>query len=255
MTSPPKNSEQVNKVVHAAAQLFARQGDHGTSTREIARLADISENTLFRYFEHKEDLFWTALRSRLSGLELRRDLLSGIADGAGPEVVLPQIFAQWVDTAILRPELLRLIAVAFIELRWKAADVCYEYLSPIFSAVNHYLARNIENGKLRNVDPSLLTAALATSVMVHPEFTKLIADAPQPYSDSREAIQVYTRFWLDVLILPEVVRARTLAQRVDALPAIDIAENGKTSGEFGAKRPSAAQKTAEKGQIAGGGGV
>jgi AcrR family transcriptional regulator len=255
MTSPPKNSEQVNKVVHAAAQLFARQGYHGTSTREIARLADISENTLFRYFEHKEELFWTALRSRLSGLELRRDLLSGIADGASPEIVLPQIFAQWVDTAILRPELLRLIAVAFIELRWKAADVCHEYLSPIFSAVNRYLARNIENGKLRNVDPSLLTAALATSVMVHPEFTKLIAGAPPPYSDSREAIQVYTRFWLDVLILPEVVRTRTLAQRVDAAPAREIAEKVRASGEFGAQSPSAVQESAEKGQIAGEGGL
>jgi AcrR family transcriptional regulator len=206
MTSQPKNSDQVNKIVHAAAQLFALQGYHGTSTREIARLADISENTLFRYFEHKEDLFWTALRSRLSGLELRRDLLSGIAEGAGPEIVLPQIFAQLVDTAILKPELLRLVAVAFIELRWKAGAVCFEYLSPIFSAVNRYLASNIESGKLRSVDPSLLTAALAATVMVHPEFTRLIAGAPSPYSDSREAIQVYTRFWLDVLVPSELVR-------------------------------------------------
>jgi AcrR family transcriptional regulator len=206
MTSQPKNSDQVNKIVHAAAQLFALQGYHGTSTREIARLADISENTLFRYFEHKEDLFWTALRSRLSGLELRRDLLSGIAEGAGPEIVLPQIFAQLVDTAILKPELLRLVAVAVIELRWKAGAVCFEYLSPIFSAVNRYLASNIESGKLRSVDPSLLTAALAATVMVHPEFTRLIAGAPSPYSDSREAIQVYTRFWLDVLVPSELVR-------------------------------------------------
>lgn len=211
MTFPPKNSEQINKIVHAAAQLFARQGYHGTSTKEIARIADISENTLFRYFEHKEDLFWAALRSRLSGLELRRDLLSGIAGGASPEIVLPQILTQLVDTAILKPELLRLIAVAFIELRWKAATVCYEYLSPIFSAVNRYLASNIESGKLRNVDPSLLTAALATSVMVHPEFTKLIAGAPPPYSDSREAIQVYSKFWLDVLVPSELMRSRTLA--------------------------------------------
>ena len=60
MTNPPKNSGQNDKIVNAAAQLFARQGYHGTSTREIARLADISENTLFRYFEHKEDLFWAA---------------------------------------------------------------------------------------------------------------------------------------------------------------------------------------------------
>lgn len=212
MTFPSKNSEQINKIVHAAAQLFARQGYHGTSTKEIARIADISENTLFRYFEHKEDLFWAALRSRLSGLELRRDLLSGIAGGASPEIVLPQILTQLVDTAILKPELLRLIAVAFIELRWKAATVCYEYLSPIFSAVNRYLASNIESGKLRNVDPSLLTAALATSVMVHPEFTKLIAGAPPPYSDSREAIQVYSKFWLDVLVPSELMRSRTLAQ-------------------------------------------
>lgn len=219
MKVPSKNPEQANKVVHAAAQLFAHQGYHGTSTREIARLADISENTLFRYFEHKEELFWAALRSRLSGLEMRRDLLAGISDGAGPEVVLPQIFAQLVDTAILRPELLRLIAVAFIELRWKAAEVCHEYLSPMFSAVNRYLARNIENGNLRNVDPSLLTAALATSVMIHPEFTKLIAGAPPPYSDSRQAIQVYTRFWLDVLVPRDVVRARTLAQGAGAPPA------------------------------------
>lgn len=216
MTFPTKNSEQVNKVVHAAAQLFARQGYHGTSTREIARLADISENTLFRYFEHKEDLFWAALRSRLSGLELRRDLLSGIADGAEPEIVLPQIMAQLVDTAILKPELLRLIAVAFIELRWKAATVCHEYLSPIFSAVNRYLASSIENGKLRNVDPSLLTAALATTVMVHPEFTKLIAGAPPPYSDSREAIQVYAKFWLEVLAPPELVRSRTWTRIAEA---------------------------------------
>ncbi len=219
MTFPARNSEQVNKIVHAAAQLFARQGYHGTSTREIARLANISENTLFRYFEHKEDLFWAALRSRLSGLELRRDLLSGISDGASPEVVLPQLFAQLVDTTILKPELLRLIAVAFIELRWKAATVCYEYLSPIFSAVNRYLAKNIESGKLRNVDPSLLTAALATTVMVHPEFAKLIPGAPAPYADSGEAIQVYARFWLDVLVPPEMARSRRMTPIAEGPPA------------------------------------
>ena len=124
-----------------------------------------------------------------------------------------------VDTAILKPELLRLIAVAFIELRWKAAAVCYEHLSPIFSTVNHYLARNIESGKLRNLDSSLVTAALATTVMVHPEFSKLIAGAPAPYSDSREAIKVYTKFWLDVLVPPELAQSRTMAQIAEGPPA------------------------------------
>ena len=86
-----------------------------------------------------------------------------------------------------------MIAVAFIELRWKAASVCYEHLSPIFSTVNRYLESNIESGKLRKLDSSLITAALATTVMVHPEFTKLLTGSRLPYSDTREAIQVYSR--------------------------------------------------------------
>jgi len=219
MTNPPKNSGQNDKIVNAAAQLFARQGYHGTSTREIARLADISENTLFRYFEHKEDLFWAALRSRLSGLELRRDLLAGIAQSASPEVVLPQLLAQLVDTSILKPELLRLIAVAFIELRWKAASVCYEHLSPIFSTVNRYLESNIESGKLRKLDSSLITAALATTVMVHPEFTKLLTGSRLPYSDTREAIQVYSEFWLDVLVPQDMARHQAGGQIAEPPPA------------------------------------
>lgn len=212
MALTSKHSEQMNKIVHAAGQLFARQGYHRTSTREIARVAEISENTLFRYFDHKEDLFWAALRSRLSGLELRRDLLEAIAESGSPEIVLPRILAQLVDAAILKPELVRLIAVAFIELHWKAAAVCSEHLAPMFSAVNGYLERNIAKGKLRNLDPSMITAALATTVMVHPEFCRLITGSTPAFPDSREAIRVYSKFWLDMLIPESAGAAAAIAE-------------------------------------------
>lgn len=215
MTSSSKNSERAEKIVHAAAKLFARQGYHGTTTREIARIVEMSENTLFRYFECKEDLFWAALRSRLSGLELRRDLLDGIVGSADPRVVLPLIFAQLVDSAILKPELLRLIAVAFIELHGKAEAVCHEYLSPAFSAVNSYLAMSIETGKLRALDSSLVTGLLAATVMVHPELSRLISGAPPPYSDTREAIRAYSKFWLDALVPPAPDRPRAMIPVAD----------------------------------------
>lgn len=201
MTIALRNLRQAMKIEHAAAQLFARQGYHGTSTREIARIADISENTLFRHFERKEDLFWAALGSRLDALELRRRLLDGMAKCKAPEEVLPLILAQMADTSIVMPDLLRLIAVAFIEMPWKATTFCREHLSPIFSTISSYLSVNIENGKLRNLDPSLITAALASMAMF-PEISLLIGDAPPSFSDSREAIRIYTRFWLEVLTPP-----------------------------------------------------
>lgn len=194
-----KNLDQQNRIVHVAGQLFAHQGYHGTSTREIARLAEISENTLFRYFEHKEDLFWAALGARLGGLKLRKELLLDIAECADPEIVLPQILAQLVDTLIRDPGSLNLIAVAFIELRLKAEAFCSEHLAPIFEAVNGYLAMSIEAGRLRRFDPTLVTTALAATVMVHSPVSRLIGGGPAPYADSREAVQAYSKFWLSLL--------------------------------------------------------
>jgi TetR/AcrR family transcriptional regulator, cholesterol catabolism regulator len=106
MAIATKNSERNGKIVSAAAQLFARQGYHGTSTREIARLADISENTLFRHFDHKEDIFWSALQVSLSSLRLRKELLDGIAECEAPEVVLPQMLSLMVETVTYKPQLL-----------------------------------------------------------------------------------------------------------------------------------------------------
>jgi AcrR family transcriptional regulator len=195
----PRNPDQRSKIMSIAAHLFARQGYHGTSTREIARIADISENTLFRYFEHKEDLFWAALGESLSAMKPRKELLLSISEGAEPEIVLPQIFGQLVDGLIRDPEALNLIAAAFIERRWKAEAYCMEYLAPIFAAVRDYIAKGIERGRLRALDPSIVTAALMTTVLAHTKFWFLVGGGPLPYADSREAVQEFSKFWIALL--------------------------------------------------------
>jgi AcrR family transcriptional regulator len=208
MTSAVKNSERTGKIVEAAAQLFARQGYHGTSTREIAHLADISENTLFRYFEHKEDLFWSALEESFSGVRLRKDLLNDIAECEAPEVVLPQILALLVETVTFKPQLLCLIAVALIELRWKAESICQQHLTPVFAAFTRYLARNIEMGRIRNLDTRMIASALAMTAIVHPDLSRLISGGPPPHPDSRDAVRAYTKFWLDILTPQSINRSR-----------------------------------------------
>lgn len=199
MATTTKIRDRAARITAAAAQLFARQGYHGTNTREIAQLAGISENTMFRYFASKEDLFWVALTSRAGELELRSELLHGLLGFEEPKVVMPLILAQLVDTALLKPELLRLLAVAFIELRWKAEEVFTSHLAPCFSAVRQYLEASITKGRLRSLDPSLLTAALASSVLVHPEIARLLGSAPA-FANRKQAIRAYTRFWLDLLV-------------------------------------------------------
>jgi AcrR family transcriptional regulator len=200
----PKNSIRKEKIVEAAAHLFALQGYHGTSTREIAHLADVSENTLFRHFDHKEDIFWAALRSHSSGLRLRTETLEEMENCESPEVILPKIFEMLELSVRSRPEFLRLMAVAFLELRGKALLFSREYISPIVSAVNKYLAVSVKSGQVRNLDSTITTTALVAVTLLHPGLLKMINGEDETRADSDESVRAYTRFWLDAIspVLP-----------------------------------------------------
>jgi AcrR family transcriptional regulator len=187
-----------DKIVQAAGKLFAHQGYHGTSTRQIAHLAHMSENTLFRHFDDKEGLFWSTLRAHFAALDFQRDLLEKIANCEPPEVVLPKILELFADTASYSPELLRLIAVAFLEMHPKGEAFIQERLSPTLSAVSQYLEMNIKGGKIRDLDSTTVTVAFMMTALTHTEISQLI-DKNKPLLNHQERNRAQARFWLDML--------------------------------------------------------
>ena len=194
-----KHTERAEKFARTAAHLFAHQGYRGTSTREVARLAGVAENTLFRYFESKEKLFWAALSVSLAGWEVRPDLAEDLKANRSPEQVLPRLVAQVVDTTLLRPELVRLIAVAFLEMGSKAAEICRPPLAPLFDAVNRYLATQCEESGRKNLDPAMLTGAIVTTALFSGVLGELIDSSAPHRSRNRETIDAVSGFWTGVL--------------------------------------------------------
>jgi AcrR family transcriptional regulator len=199
MPFPVRNAAPRDKIVAAAAQLFASQGYHGTSTREIAHLASVSENTIFRHFACKEDLFWLALRDRCSAVKLRSDVVEGMIADDAPEVVLPMIVEFLYDVLNYSPDVLRLIAVALLEMQWKADAFSNECLTPAFSAISRYMAGVLKKKQMHNVDPVMITAAIITTVLVYPWFSRHTLSSSVAYADSRAAQRAYTNFWLGIL--------------------------------------------------------
>ena len=195
----PKNSAKTERIVEAAAHLFAYQGYHATSTRQIARLAEVSENTLFRHFDHKEDIFWLALRSYTQALTPQWDLHDGIREGVAPLVALPRILELLTNSVNCKPEVLRLIAVAYLELQGKAEALCRDLLSPLVSELSKYLAASVEKGELLKVDPTLLAELLMSMALMHPELSKLTDGNRLSRAGNPEAFQAYSKFWIDLL--------------------------------------------------------
>jgi AcrR family transcriptional regulator len=193
-----KKSLRRDRILHAAARLFAYQGYHGASTRQIAHLADVSELTIFRQFKDKEGLFWSTLGEHFAGMTLERNLLKMIADGEPPQVVLPEILEIITDTASFRPELLRLMAVAFLEMHPKGVAFLQERVSPALTAICRYLETSIKGGKLRDLDPTTVTVALTMTALTYAEIAHLI-DKDKPLLSHKEKNRAQARFWLDML--------------------------------------------------------
>ena len=188
-----------DRLIEAAVQLFSRQGYRGTSTRQIARLADVNETSLFRYFPRKQNLFWAALQSRLERIRIPRELQNGLTQDGAPELVLPLIIEFIVQTSMYQPELTRLLWVSLFELRPGAEAVYQERVAPILQIFTDYMEHNMGTGTLRSCDASLTTVALMATIVVNQELHPLLSKTGQSYAKADEAVVAYSRFWLEAL--------------------------------------------------------
>ncbi len=198
------------RIVAAAVQLFSRQGFQGTSTREIARLADVNEGTLFRHFARKIDLFWAAVHSQVVRVRLGRELERALADDIAPTNVFPLLFEFIITVAFYHSELMRLLQFSALELRPGAERVFRDELGPLFDSVTAYLERCVERGAIRPVDTFMTTVALVTTVTAHGGLHDLLTGNTLPFATSQEAITAYSNFWLTALV-PEAARIQRAA--------------------------------------------
>lgn len=74
------------QIVRVATQLFAKNGFKGTTTREIARKAGISEAVIFKHFSKKEDLYKAIIDSRCSESSGQPRLINHLKGKKGREV-------------------------------------------------------------------------------------------------------------------------------------------------------------------------
>jgi AcrR family transcriptional regulator len=188
-------------IVEAAAQVFSRHGFNGTSTREIARRAEVPEATMFRHFPRKQDLFWAALVSHLDRLRMPEKLRTGLARNGDPQTVVPLIAEFMVQTTIHHPELVRMLAFSLLELRVEAEPIYRQRLVPIFQAIIDYLAGCVTRRVLRSVDPSFVALSFAFTILAHQELCQLFTTASTRSADAeKEAVITYSSLWLNALL-------------------------------------------------------
>jgi AcrR family transcriptional regulator len=87
-----RKKEQTRRLLAGAARrLFAERGFENVSVSEIARVADVSEATVFNYFPTKEDLVYVGVE------RFESELLAAVRDRAAGETAT-QAFGRFILT-------------------------------------------------------------------------------------------------------------------------------------------------------------
>ena len=105
--SHPVRRDRREDILQASLHLFATKGFHGTSMRDIAREADITEGLIYHYFESKRDLF-RAIIDEYSFLPLLRTL-PDLAEQLDLRALLIVLARGFFDVLKQNTELTRLL--------------------------------------------------------------------------------------------------------------------------------------------------
>ena len=88
--------ERSRAIVAAALGLFARRGFEGTTTRQLARAAGVSEALLFKHFPHKDSLYRAILETKIHDAEQALPLDDSL-------LLLPdEAFLRHIATRVMR---------------------------------------------------------------------------------------------------------------------------------------------------------
>jgi len=150
------------QILVAASRVFARQGFHRTTVREVAREAGIADGTIYLYFASKQELL-LALLGQLGRVGERPADFAELA-GEDVRVSLDTYLHQRFED--LR-EWRQLFAAVFPEVLadpgLRAAQAAQA--APAFQAAEAELARRMDAGELPQLDTALLARAAAATVL------------------------------------------------------------------------------------------
>lgn len=95
-------------LLDAARDLVRERGYNGTTTKEIARACELSEATVFFYFQSKDEIFTALL---LEGIEFMQDQVEQIAgEELEPPELVRRLWASFSDLADTHPEYFHVFA-------------------------------------------------------------------------------------------------------------------------------------------------
>ena len=162
-----KSEQRRAAIVRSAIHLFAEKGFRGTTTRELAAAAGVTEPVLYQHFRAKSDLYSAIIEAKAAEATGNAAALAELARGGDDRA----FFGALGDLILRRyqqdPELSRLLFFSSLE-RHELAELFFERLySGFYKLVTSYIRRRVRQGAFRKVSPEVAARGLIGMISYH----------------------------------------------------------------------------------------
>ena len=156
------------QILAVAVSLFSKRGFRGTTTKEIAQAAGVSEAMVFRHFATKEELYTAILNRKCSGgrfepAEMAADAMHRKDDrGVFESLALGALEYHEKD-----PEFQRLLLHSALEKHELAQMFFDEFVRRVYEFLGSYIRERQRDGALIEIDPAIVVRCFIGIVMHH----------------------------------------------------------------------------------------
>lgn len=158
-----------HQILHVAVTLFSQRGFGGTTTKEIAQAAGVSEAMVFRHYATKQELYSAILDHKACS-----------GDQMNPEEMVAEALKQKDDRAVFErlalgalthheadPEFQRLLLHSALE-KHELAEMFFEkFLRRVYELLGGYIAERQRDGAMIKIDPAIIVRAFIGMIIHH----------------------------------------------------------------------------------------
>ncbi len=154
------------QLIEVSIDLFAKKGFAGTTTKEIAAAAGVTEAIIFRHFATKQDLYSAIVSQMFSRAETEDWIreMQVLMDRNDDEGVVRLLIGSLLKFSRTNPKYERLMMYAALEGNELAVMHQNDIAKPIGERLHNYVTRRQEAGAWVRCDPELILCAMLGAI-------------------------------------------------------------------------------------------
>jgi AcrR family transcriptional regulator len=169
------------QILQTAVNLFSQRGFKGTTTKEIAKAAGVSEAIIFRHFATKDELYGAILHSKSCRDGLHRypwesnEVLQEALRQKDDFGVFYNLALQAMNNHQQDVSFMRLLFYSALEEHELAERFFNEFISQVYTFIGDYIGERQRDGVMREVNPRIVVRGFL-GMLIHHSLNNILWD-------------------------------------------------------------------------------